>query len=70
MLRDLILGSTNCCLFDMETVLKDGFEMAGVKYTEPKSVLSALQVIGDVTLSATGQQFGGERIASPYSDIW
>ena len=70
MLRDLILGSTNCCLFDMETVLKGGFEMAGVKYTEPKSVLSALQVLGDVTLSPPGPQSGGERIASPYSDIW
>lgn len=57
-LRDLILGSVNCCLFDIETVMKGGFEMANVKYTEPKSVLSALQVIGDVTLSATGQQFG------------
>lgn len=68
-LRDLILGSTNCCLFDMETVLRGGFEMAGVKYTEPKSVLSALQVIGDVTLSATGQQFG-KPINCRYKSLW
>lgn len=57
-MRDMISGAINCCLFDFETVLKGGFEMAGVKYTEPKSVLAALQVIGDITLSATGQQFG------------
>lgn len=57
-LRDMILGSVNCCLFDMATVLKDGFEMSNVEYTEPKSVLSALQVIGDITLVATAQQFG------------
>lgn len=61
-LRDMILGSINCCLFDMATLLKGGFEMSNVKYTEPKSVLSALQVIGDVTLVASAQQFGGFTI--------
>lgn len=61
-LRDMILGSINCCLFDMATLLKDGFEMSNVQYTEPKSVLSALQVIGDVTLMASAQQFGGFTI--------
>lgn len=62
-LRDMILNSFNCCLFDMATVLKGGFEMSNVKYTEPTSVLSALQVIGDITLVATAQQFGGFTIA-------
>lgn len=62
-LRDLVFGGVNCCLFDMATVLKGGFEMAGVKYKEPKSVLSALQVIGDITLVATAQQYGGFTIA-------
>lgn len=57
-LRDMIFNSFNCCLFDIGTVLKGGFEMSNVKYTEPSSVLSALQVIGDVTLVATAQQFG------------
>jgi ribonucleoside-triphosphate reductase len=52
----------NCCLFDMATLMKGGFEMSNVKYTEPKSVLSALQVIGDVTLVASAQQFGGFTI--------
>ena len=62
-MRDMILQSVNCCLFDMATVLKDGFEMSNVVYTEPKSVLTALQVIGDVTLAASAQQFGGFTIA-------
>lgn len=57
-LRDMIFGSINCCLFDMATVLKGGFNMSNVTYTEPTSVLSALQVIGDITLVATAQQFG------------
>lgn len=58
-LRDLLLGNFNCCLFDIDTVLTGGFEMSGLKYKEPKSVLSAAQVIGDVTLVATAQIFGG-----------
>jgi ribonucleoside-triphosphate reductase len=62
-LRDMLMGSFNCCLFDMGNVLKGGFEMSNVKYTEPNSVLSALQVIGDVTLVATAQQFGGFTVA-------
>ena len=62
-LRDMILGSINCCLFDMETVLKGGFSMSNVDYSEPKTVLTALQVIGDITLVASAQQFGGFTIA-------
>lgn len=61
-LRDLMFNTINCCLFDMETVLKGGFTMSSIEYVEPKSVLSALQVIGDITLSATAQQFGGFTI--------
>lgn len=62
-LRDMLLGSFNCCLFDMATVLKNGFVMSNVEYTEPTSALSALQVIGDVTLVASSQQFGGFTVA-------
>lgn len=58
----MILGCINCCLFDIGNVLKGGFEMSNVQYTEPKTVLSALQVIGDVTLVATAQQFGALRL--------
>jgi hypothetical protein len=52
------MGSVNCCLFDIGNVLRGGFSMSNVDYTEPTSVLSALQVIGDITLVATAQQFG------------
>ena len=71
-LRDLIFHSINCCLFDMGNVLKDGFEMSNTKYTEPKSVLTALQVIGDVTMVASANQYGGfttaeiDKILLPY----
>ena len=62
-LRDMIFGSINCCLFDIGNVLRGGFSMSNVNYTEPTSVLSALQVIGDITLVATAQQFGGFTLA-------
>lgn len=58
-MRDMLMGSVNCCLFDIGNVLRGGFSMSNVDYTEPTSVLSALQVIGDITLVATAQQFGG-----------
>lgn len=61
-IRDLIFNSINCCLFDMGKVLDGGFEMSNQHYTEPKDVLVALQVIGDVMLTATAQQFGGFTI--------
>ncbi len=71
-MRDMILGCINCCLFDIGNVLKGGFEMSNVQYSEPKTVLSALQVIGDITLVATAQQFGGftlpelDKVLLPY----
>lgn len=58
-MRDMLMCSVNCCLFDIGNVLRGGFSMSNVDYTEPTSVLSALQVIGDITLVATAQQFGG-----------
>lgn len=71
-LRDMMQGSINCCLFDMAEVLRGGFEMASIQYKEPSTALSALQVIGDVTLAVSAQQFGGfsvpecDKILLPY----
>ena len=53
----------NCMLFDVQSVLKTGFKMADIEYTEPKTFLSACQVIGDITLSATAAQYGGFTLA-------
>ena len=58
-LRDLIFGGINCCLFDIARVLEGGFEMSNLHYSEPSSVESALQVIGDIVLAASSQQVGG-----------
>lgn len=49
----------NCCLFDMETVLTDGFEMGNLWYNEPKTLAVAFDVMGDIILSTASQQYGG-----------
>ena len=63
----------NCCLFDMASVLKGGFEMGNLWYNEPKTLCVAFDVIGDVVLSTASQQYGGftvpeiDKILSPYA---
>ena len=49
----------NCCLFDMANVLKDGFEMSNLWYTEPKTLQTAFNVLGDVIINTTAMQYGG-----------
>ncbi len=64
----------NCCLFDVEKVLKGGFEMGNIWYNEPKTLDVAFDVIGDIVLSAASQQYGGftvpsaDMILEPYAE--
>ncbi len=64
----------NCCLFDMESVLKGGFEMGNLWYNEPNTLPVAFDVIGDVVLSTASQQYGGftvpeiDKILAPYAE--
>lgn len=64
----------NCCLFDVKSVLKGGFEMGNLWYNEPKTLDVAFDVIGDIVLSAASQQYGGftvpsaELILEPYAE--
>ena len=56
---DMRLDTVNCSLFDIESVITDGFEMGNMWYNEPKTLDVAFDVIGDVVLSAASQQYGG-----------
>jgi len=64
----------NCCLFNVEHVLKGGFEMGNIWYNEPKTLDVAFDVIGDIVLSAASQQYGGftvpevDKILAPYAE--
>ena len=53
------LNTMNCCLFDISNVLKGGFEMGNIHYNEPKTLDVAFDVIGDIVMSASSQQYGG-----------
>ena len=53
------LDTMNCCLFDVASVLKGGFEMGNVWYNEPKTLDTAFDVMGDIILSTAAQQYGG-----------
>ena len=53
------LNTMNCCLFDIAEVLNGGFEMGNIWYNEPQSLDVAFDVIGDVVMSASAQQYGG-----------
>lgn len=60
---DRLFNAINCCLFDMGNLLKDGFELNGVQYTEPTSSESFMRVFSDIILEASSQQYGGFTVA-------
>ncbi len=68
------LDTMNCCLCDIETIMKGGFEMGNVWYNEPKTLDTAFDVMGDIILSTASQQYGGftvpevDKILSPYAE--
>lgn len=68
------LDTINCCLFDISTVMKNGFEMGNVWYNEPKSLNTAFDVMGDIILSTAAQQYGGftvpevDKFLAPYAE--
>ena len=64
----------NCSLFNVKSVLSGGFEMGNIWYNEPKTLDVAFDVIGDITLSAASQQYGGftlpelDKVLEPYAE--
>lgn len=53
------LDTMNCCLCNISDILDNGFKMSNMHYNDPKYLLTAFSVIGDVTLGMAGQQYGG-----------
>ena len=68
------LDTMNCCLCDIESIMKGGFEMGNIWYNEPKSLDTAFDVMGDIILSTASQQYGGftvcevDKILAPYAE--
>ncbi|MBE7074848.1 MAG: anaerobic ribonucleoside-triphosphate reductase [Clostridiales bacterium] len=71
--RSARLDTYNCCLFDVATVFKGGFELGNIKYTEPTTLAIAFNVLGDVVMASASQQYGGwtapemDKILEPYA---
>ena len=61
-LKDLILPQFNCCLADISSILNGGFELEGIKYTEPKDIRTAVGQIGDIVQIISAQHFGGHTV--------
>ena len=62
--RSARLDTFNCCLFKIDEVMKDGFEMGNIWYNEPNTLDTAFDVMGDVILSTAAQQYGGFTVPS------
>lgn len=68
------LDSINCCLFDMPNVLKNGFQMGNLEYSEPKTLDVAFDLIADVAMNAASCQYGGfsiseiDKLLAPYAE--
>ena len=64
----------NCCLFDMPTVLKGGFRMGNLDYSEPKTLDVAFDLIADISMNAAACQYGGfslseiDKLLAPYAE--
>ena len=71
-LSDLLLRQFNCCIADIGNILKGGFELENIFYTEPKRIKTAVGQVGDIIQQISGQHFGGhsvgniDKILAPY----
>lgn len=58
------LDSVNCCIFDMNNVLHNGFTMGNLCYSEPKTLDVAFDLIADVSINAASANYGGFSLES------
>jgi len=72
--EDSRLDSWNCVLFDVKEVFTGGFEMGNQWYSEPNSLDTAFDVLGDVIIATAAQQYGGftvpeiDKFLLPYAE--
>ena len=56
------LDTINCCVYDMEGLMKGGFKMGNLEYGEPKTLDVAFDLMCDVAMNAASAQYGGFTI--------
>lgn len=64
----------NCCLLNVGKIMKGGFTLSVIDYTEPNSVDVAFNVLSDIISTVAGNQYGGltvpqiDEIMIPYCE--
>ena len=53
-----LIGTHNCCVVKMENILDGGFWINGYFCKEPKDIVNAVGVIGDIIVTAASAQYG------------
>ncbi len=48
----------NCCLLNVGRIMKNGFRLENIDYTEPGSVAAAISVASDIISTVAGNQYG------------
>lgn len=48
----------NCCLVNAGRIMKGGFKLAEIDYTEPTSISSAIALLSDIIQSVAGNSYG------------
>ena len=56
------ISTGNCCLCDYQNILNGGFQLEGIKYTEPKDIRTAVGQMGDIVQIISAQHFGGHTV--------
>lgn len=58
-MRDRAVMGINCCLFDYGNVMRGGFKMNGIGIEEPDGFETAIDIIIDLIMCKSSQQYGG-----------
>lgn len=58
-LDNRLIGTHNCCVIKAEDILDGGFEINGYYCKEPKDIVNAIGVLGDIIVTNASAQYGG-----------
>ncbi|AQT25209.1 ribonucleotide reductase of class III (anaerobic) large subunit [Providencia phage vB_PreS_PR1] len=56
------MGMTNCCLVDLEGMLKDGLRVGNANIETPKSIGTAVAITAQIIAQVSSHQYGGTSI--------
>jgi len=66
-------GMFNCCLINLDDMLKNGTVISGVKIFTPKSFITACTVATQISAQIASNQYGGQTMSlshlAPYIDV-